>query len=64
MKSSDGTFFEKKKCKWNAYVIKHPAYDVAMILTLKWPRGGPRDPRFIFRAFNYFRLRFLHSYFF
>ena len=33
MKSSDGTFLEKK-CKWNAYVIKHPAYDVAMILTL------------------------------
>ena len=33
-------------------------------LTLKWPRGVPRDPRFVFRAFYYFRLRFFHRYFF
>ena len=33
-------------------------------LTLKWPRGVPRDPRFVFRAFYYFRLRFFRRYFF
>ena len=27
-------------------------------------KGGPRDPRFVFRAFYYFRLRFFHRYFF
>ena len=34
------------------------------ILTLKWPRGVARDPRFVFRAFYYFRFRFFHRYFF
>ena len=26
--------------------------------------GVPRDPRFVFRAFYYFRLSFFHCYFF
>ena len=26
--------------------------------------GVPRDPRFVFRAFYYFRLHFFHRYFF
>ena len=32
--------------------------------TYKGPRGVPRDPRFVFRAFYYFRLRFLTVIFF
>ena len=27
-------------------------------------KGVPRDPRFVFRAFYYFHLRFFHRYFF
>ena len=38
--------------------------DLYSMLTLKWPRGVPRDPRFVFRAFYYFRFRFFHHYFF
>ena len=38
-----------------------PSYFMILIkhLTLKWPRGVPRDPTFVFCAFYYFRLRFL-----
>ena len=33
-------------------------------LWLSDQEGVPRDPRFVFHAFYYFRLRFFHRYFF
>ena len=48
--------------KWNG---KKKKKEWCFVWILKWPRGGGvRDPRFVFRAFYYFRLRFFHRYFF
>ncbi len=32
-------------------------------LTLKWQKGGPRDPNSVFRVFYYFHVQFFHRYF-
>ena len=38
---------------------------ILFLIKLKWQRWGvPSDPRFVFRAFYYFRFRFFHRHFF
>ena len=47
----------------NLWKIQRKCRKIA--LTLKWRGGGvPKDPRFVFRAFYYFHLRFFDRYFF